>query len=79
MIAEHKSQSKLSERISLRVPRAIRDKARALAQAETTDSVRVFEGDVYRHIITLFFSGECLQNVDDSKDRLQTNGGDKGK
>lgn len=61
MIAEHKSQSKLSERISLRVPRAIRDKARALAQAETTDSVRVFEGDVYRHIITLFFSGECLQ------------------
>jgi hypothetical protein len=41
--------------VHLRLPKSVREKARALAEAQSTDDIRVREAAIYRSIIENFF------------------------
>lgn len=51
--------------IHLRLPVEIREAAKAMAEAQSTEEVTIKEADVYRGIIEFFFAGadtKCLQS-----------------
>lgn len=51
------------EQVNVRLPKALREKAKAMAKEQSKEGVRFRESDVYRTAITLFFE----RNFTDSK------------
>jgi hypothetical protein len=58
---------KLKERmepVGLRLPHYIREKAKDMAQQQSSSRIKIHESDVYREIILNFFSTDCQSNID---------------
>lgn len=53
--------------VSFRIPNEIRDKVQAIAKKQSTGDVQVTESDVYREIVTSFFSQERIENLYESE------------
>jgi len=51
----------------IRMPSWIRDEAKAIAKAKSTPKKRITESDVYRTILSDFFSQNRLQTVNEKE------------
>lgn len=75
-LAKEKIEGK-SVVVPFRLPKRLHDKVRRYAEQESAKGVQVYQADVLRAAVDLFFSVDRFGNRNDSDKDSDTNGGDE--